>query len=277
MTLLFAILLLGCTDKSGPPATGDGDGADGSTPPDGRPLVEGSGETTPGETDGGTTPPLTPIPTYACPAPPADARVYHAGTIISDQAYYANGDNGTGWTLIATGISYVHDEPCQDVVAYNKYNRDVKAGEKPGEIHFEFIASVPGSSVEDWLGEHDSGGGYLMNPDFAAHLVKIGWRDGPEEDYHLVHSLPYGWTESTLCIGYISPDRLYLTLLWDPVEGPYRTNTFTSIDVPIWIDMEIWPTDLEPEYGSHRSCALTAWVNTREGDHFAGYSWDGQE
>ncbi|MCK6507814.1 hypothetical protein L6R53_31355 [Myxococcota bacterium] len=284
MTPLAAALLLStaCTDKGtaspDPTTPAEGDGGTVTTPSDGgRPLTE-DGPTVPtGTTDGGTTIPGDPIPTFTCPAPPKDARVFHAGTLISDQFYLKDTGKGDLWEVIVTGISYVHDQPCRDLVAWNAFDRQVKAGEKPGEYHFELIADIPGSGLNDWLGTHDSGGGYRLNGKFAAHQLKIGWRDGPDEDYDVVYSLPFGWTESTLCVGYLSPDRLYLTVLWDPVEGPYRTNDYTSLDVPIWFDMEIWPTDLDPVYGGHRSCAQTGWSGWTTDDLFAGYDWLGKD
>ena len=245
------------------------------------PSLDG-GATDGGTPDGGTTLPSEPVPTYDCPAPPKDAWIFHAGTLVSDQVYYRTEENGDGWQVIVTGISYVHEQACRDLVEYNKFERPVKEGDRPGDFLFELAMSVPGAGPTDWLGEHDSGNGYMLNPSFPAHHLKIGWRDAPDQDYHFVQALPFGWTESTICVGYLSPDRLYLTVLWDPVEGPYRTNLHTSIDHPIWFDMEIWPTsdgwgDYDPVYGAHRSCALTAWVgDVSEEELFAGYDWEGR-
>ena len=64
---------------------------------------------------------------------------------------------------------------------------------------------------------------------------------------------------------------------WDPVEGPCRTNDYTFLDVPICFDMETWPTDLDPVYGGHRSCAQTGWAGWTTDDLFAGYDWLGKD
>ncbi|MCK6506018.1 hypothetical protein L6R53_21985 [Myxococcota bacterium] len=291
-------LLLACTRADPDPGTPPDDSR---TPPlpshQGEPLGGegtdgggyGSGGLFPGD-GGDATPPDEgvpndsglPIPTYDCPPPPDDAWVFHAGTVISDQVYYRNAYwENEGWEAIVTGISYVHDWDCIFQVYYNRLENEVKAGERPGEFYFELHLTVPGQGITDWLGEHDGGGGYLYHRDFAAHYLKIGWRDSPRDTFHFVHSLPFGWTDSTVCVGYISPDRLYMTVLWDPADGPYRTNKWTHIDHPIWFDMEIWPSsdelgDYDPIHGDHRSCALTAWGGVTEVELFSGFDWLGQ-
>ncbi len=103
----------------------------------------------------------------------------------------------------------------------------------------------------------------------------------------MVNSLPNGWTESKVCVGFISPDYLYLTVLWDPKDGPYTTNDFVRTDRPIWFDMEIWPTGgsdpSDPEGSKHRSCALTnsAFLSgspyTKAEELFEGYTWPAKD
>lgn len=297
MTVLlpFPLLLLPLACPStpgetpGPSLTTDGgtttDGGGTTSPTDGGTATTDGGTTLTGpspEDEGGVTPDTgKPVPTWTCPAPPEDAWVFHAGTVVSDQAYFRSEDNGNGWMLTATGISYVHEQECTSLVPYNWFEHEVKSGLRPGDFLFELMLTVPGDGITDWLGEHDSGGGYLFHREFSAHYLKIGWRDDPKSVYHMVHSLPHGWTDSTVCVSYLSPDRLYLTVLWDPAEGPYRTNAWTSIDHPIWFDLEIWPTANEygaydPVHGSRRSCAVTAWADVTEEELFAGFDWWGQ-
>ena len=185
-------------------------------------------------------------------------------------------DAGSGWYVAVSGLSYVHHQACQDIYRLNTLLEEVKSGARPGEYLFELVLSIPGTRIGDWLGEHGSGNGHLWNREFAAHQLKVGWRD--DEDYHVVSSLPWGWTQSTICVGSITPDYLYLTVLWDPVDGPFTTNHHTQLHQPIWFDMEIWPTgEYDPVYGSHRSCALTGWVNTDQDTLFGGYDWPGKD
>lgn len=296
MTLLL-VLTLACT-RSGPkdpgetPTGGDGGGTTstttdgGSTVPDGG-TTDGGGTTS---TDGGGTDGRKPIPTAACPPPPDDAVVFHAGTVVVDQvyAYFSyNSRHEEGWHLIATGLSYDHDLPCEDAAWGNVLFDDIKLGRAPEQFWFEFSLFLPGLSIEGWLGEHTLEHGPYPAKDRIGHNLKIGWRDTGATYPSMVSSLPNGWTESKVCVGTISPDYLYLTVLWDPKDGPYRTNDFVRTDQPIWFDMEIWPTGgsdpADPAGSRHRSCAVTSQtflagspVESMD-EIFGAYDWPARE
>ena len=111
----------------------------------------------------------------------------------------------------------------------------------------------------------------LYNYEYPAHKIKLGWNNG--DGYHVVTSLPHGWTQSTVCIASVSPTDVSMTVLLDPVDGPYRTNEFTSFDHPIWFDIHVQahpPKTVDNPTG--QACALTAWVGDATRDRvYAGY------
>jgi len=67
----------------------------------------------------------------------------------------------------------------------------------------------------------------LYNYEYPAHKIKLGWNNG--DGYHVVTSLPHGWTQSTVCIASVSPTDVSMTVLLDPVDGPYRTCSVPPI------------------------------------------------
>lgn len=298
----LAVALAACTPKPEPSVTETPQTDGGSTDTtDGPGIIRDTG---PSETTEPTTPEvLTPIPTYSCPAPPSNARVFRAGTVVAEQAYtnssYEHDLTETyGWDispqnglwLIATGISYTHHRRCRELVRGNRFQDEVKNGDRPGEFFFDLMVFLPYLDLASWLGEHTLDHGVFTDPDNVGHALRIGWRDAGDPHPMMVNSLPNGWTQSKICIGTISPDYVYMTVLWDPVDGPYRTNDFVRTDQPIWFDMEIWrsgggdPTDVEGS--DHRSCASTHWAfgeyywkgtgPSRPEDLFAGYDWPGR-
>ena len=290
-SLLVGLLSCGRAGKPGaeeiptvPTETTDGGGASGT---------DGGGG------DGGGAAPelLRPVPTSPCPPPPEGARVFSAGTVIADQSFvyadyegrsfYYDQSDWQGWALIATGLSYVHEDRCYDLAYMNHFDRDVKQGRANGQLWFELAVHVPGTTVDDWLGVHPQGSGDMKSRVEANHLLTIGWRDEGDLYPRFVSALPQGWTRSEVCVGTVSPDYVYLTVLWDPAEGPYRTNDWTRTDQPIWFDVEIWrtvggdPSDVMAS--KHRSCMSTSWWfypdklgRTSADELFTGYTWPGK-
>ncbi len=225
--------------------------------------------------DGIGEPPLRPIPTYDCPPPPDDAITFTIGTMQADQIFYhyfgpVDNDEFQGWHMAISGISYVRDEYCHNILHRQEQFNDIKAGEQPGEYTVELLFSLPGDSVEDWLGEFPMNDGHLWSH-LPAHVAKIGWND--TDHYQWVNTLPNGWTGSTLCIGTVSPDYVHLTFLWDPLDGPFTTNQFTQVHQPIFFDATVWRYGTEPELGIQRVCSSTAWMGVEEADIFGGYDW----
>lgn len=251
-----------------------------------------------GGADGGGEAPefLRPVPTYSCPPPPEGARVFSGGTIIADQIFtYDDYDKATyseehewqGWAIIATGLSYTHEQACYDIAYMNRYDRDVKEGRANGEFWFELAVYVPGTTAEHWIGVHPQSSGNLRHRTDPNHIVTIGWRDEGDLYPRFVSALPQGWTRSEVCVGTVSPDYVYLTVLWDPADGPYRTNDWTRTDQPIWFDLEIWRTGggdpANIRASKHRSCMSTSWWRDPESfdltsadDFFKGYTWPGK-
>ncbi len=295
---MIALPLLGCLlscNRGGKPAADElptvpTEATDGGT----------STETDGGGSDGGGGSALEflrPIPTMSCPAPPEGARVFSAGTVIADQSFIYDDlsdkkdieedEAWQGWALVATGLSYIHEDPCYDLAYMNHYDRDVKQGRASGQLWFELAVNVPGTTVHDWLGVHPQGSGDMKSRLESNHLLTIGWRDEGDLYARFVSALPQGWTRSEVCVGTVSPDYVYLTVLWDPAEGPYRTNDWTRTDQPIWFDVEIWrtgggdPSDILAS--KHRSCMSTSWWfypdkadRTSADDFFKGYTWPGK-
>ncbi len=253
-------------------------------------------ETVPGTTE--TQPETTPntVPTYACPPPPDDALTFSVGTVHAEHAFIDidatdpvySPLNEKAWDLVVSGLSYTHEKACVDLTAMNEYKLDIIEGRAPGQFWFEMGLQVPGSRIEDWIGVHPQGNGDMTRTATESnHTLTIGWRDADHTYPHFVSNLPHGWTASEVCIGQVRPDYIYLTVLWDPVDGPYRTNDWMPMDQPIWFDMEIWRSDggdlNDPEGSRHRSCMALAWnfVPEEEPDdpisrYYADYTWPGK-
>ena len=259
MPFLTLFLLPACTGCHAP------------SPDPGTPSDDG-GTTDTGTRDGGT----PEVATYACPGPPDDALVFSTGTLRADQVYYRDLPQGDGWALVMSAVSYVHEQPCQEVYENSIFVQPLKAGKKFGEFFYELILTIPGQGVEDWLGPLTSNNGFVYDPTTSAHQLEIGWHDGM---YRWVNSLPDGMTRSVVCIGTVSPTYIYLTVLWDPTEdGPYQTNARNPMQQPIWFDAEIWATGRGPTVqDKQRSCASTGWAGVDRGDLFSGVSYPGME
>jgi hypothetical protein len=189
---------------------------------------------------------------------------------------------------MASGISYTHEDSCVDLAPMNLYDRDVKTGAAPGEFWFELALNVPGTKVEDFLGLHPQGDGNMNHPTEANHELTIGWRDKDDSYARFVSALSQGWTRSEVCVGQVRPDYVYLTVLWDPAEGPYRTNDWVRTDQPIWFDMELWRTGggdpKDPTGSAHRSCMALHWYfwpDYSDKDpwwlYYRDYTWAGKE
>ena len=234
--------------------------------------------------DGGRTgTELVDVPTYACPGPPDGAIVFSTGTLQAEQMFYPLRDEGgdrskeqddraLGWWLDVYGASFVYEKPCE--WSARRYVDQVKTGERPGEYHFELQVSAPARTIEGWPGLHGDGNGHLKRPDMAAARVTIGWYD---EEYHWVHSLPHGMTDTTVCIGTLSPDYVYLTVLWEPdPDGPYPGNERNPMDQPIWFDVEMFAYDTN-EKEQQRGCLSTGYGTEEIMElPFQGYDWPGR-
>ena len=248
------LVLLGCTAKYPSP----GDGAT-TVPTDG-----GSSGTTPTEPTEPTEP-TGRTHAYSCSAPPADAITFSGGTVHADQLFTQDEPQSmpAGWTLLVTGASYTHADSCETLVEDQALWRPIKEGDRVGDYLFEVMLTVPGTDKSAYLGEHADNGGHVANPSFSAHWSRIGWHDG--DQYHWVDSLPHGWTNSTVCVGDVGVDYIYLTVLFDPRGGPYETNLRNPLSQPIWFDVEITATGVDP-----RSCFVTAWQKGMDLDALLG-------
>ena len=272
MTCLLA-LLLACSDKapgpdggtpnpdggttlpsdSGTTSPSDGGTPDGGTPDGGTPDggTSDGGTSDGGTTDGGT----SRAHAYDCPPPPHDAITFTAGTLHADQAFTYESEHSTmpsGWTLVLSGASYTHPDDCASLIKDQALWSPIKYGERVGDYLFQLAMTVPGTTREEFLGEHLDNGGLLASPDFSAHWLRIGWHDG--KAFHWVDSMPHGWTLSKVCVGDIGVEYAYVTVLFDPIDGPYQTNLYNPLHQPIWFEAEILGTGRDP-----RSCFVTAW------------------
>ncbi|NOY25597.1 MAG: hypothetical protein GXP62_06960 [Oligoflexia bacterium] len=272
--ILFILLHLGCTGNSKSPQDGQLLGGDGGSDGDGGATAGPDGrDHVCGPTYAGVPFGRVPIPRYDCPPPPDDAIVFHMGTLQGDQVFYIGDDGRDGWHMALSGISYVRDEACADLFVDSVMGSEIKAGDRPGEYTAELIVSLPGTGVDDWLGEFPANYGYLWS-DMPAHQAKIGWNDG--SGYQWVVTLPNGWTKSTVCVGAVSPDYVYLTFLWDPIDGPFTTNEHTQVHQPIWFDAEMWSYNRDPKYGKQAQCTSTQYAGVEQDDIFGHYSWPAQ-
>jgi len=263
---LAALLVPGCTrDKPKPDPT-----TDGGTPADGGTTTETWG-------------PGRPV-SYTCPDPPDDAVRVRMGTAIAHQVFYEYNENTWPvrvltprfplYALKVRGLSYTDPDSCAALDVENLYMLDVRNGVKLNEYDIELLVTLPGTGVEDWLGEHGDGGGHLVRPDRGAHQLSFGYHDGTT--YHWIDSLPYGWTRSTVCMGEITPEFTYLTVLFDPADGPYMTNHRNPWTRPLWLEIILTATGSEEKVdpmdcastASCRSCFGTVYSATTREDWF---------
>lgn len=224
------------------------------------------------EDPGAPLPGPQPVPTVDCPPPPDDAITFELGTFLGDQIFYRTDEGREGYYLALSGLSYVHEQPCNELLENMAMFQEVKSGERPGEYTVELMLDIPGPPPHQWLGEHPMHDGHLFSS-MSAHTAKLGWNNG--EGYQWVHALPNGWTQSTVCIGTISPDYVYLTFLWDPVDGPFTTNEHTQVHHPIWFKAELWSYWSDPIYDAHRGCASDTWVGAERDEWRAIWTWPG--
>lgn len=245
------LLLLACT--SADPHAGGLPGAD-----DDPPATE--------------VPQLTPIPTYDCPDPPDDAITFTAGTHQADWIFYRDPDGRRGFHVISTGLSYRHDRACEDILPDMQILHDVKDGKQPGEYTFQLVATLPGTQVEHWLGEFPMNDGHIWSH-IPAHLLKLGWNDG--DGYQWVFSMPNGWTQSTLCVEAVSPDYLKLTMLWDPLDGPFTTNHHTQVHQPIFFELHAGGYQAGSLDEPRWSCHSSGFAGFEQDEIFGAYDWPG--
>ncbi len=173
-------------------------------------------------------------------------------------------DMPDGMVLILTGVSYVAEDHCINLTEYfdsTEYGSvwlltdPIKNGERVGDYLFKLNLTIPGASLSDYIGEFTDGGGHTANPSFSAHQLMLGWHDG--EKYHHVYSLPDGMTKSTVCVESFSREHMKLTVLFDPLDGPFTTNHHTQLHQPIFFTADIWATNMGPDEATrNRSCMM---------------------
>ncbi|MCK6504751.1 hypothetical protein L6R53_15320 [Myxococcota bacterium] len=255
------LLLLACTGSDKP------SGGDPPGPADGGSTTDG----------GSTGTALWPIPTYACPGPPDDAIVFTTGTVQAEQIFYSRPTDRTlGWAINVFGVSFEYEDTCGYAGRGSPaFVEEVKAGTRPGAYHYELQVTAPAREVGNWPGLFGGGNNHLYRQDMPAARVNIGWNDGK---YHWVSSLPHGMTEMTVCIGTLSPDYVYLTVLWEPSpDGPYPVNERNPMDQPIWFDVEMFAYDSHDEE-PQRNCLSTGYgTKDLKGQVFGGYDWPGRD
>ncbi len=245
-----------------------------------------------GDTTGTPTPPTDLQLSYPCPAPPEDAVRIQLGTVLAHQGFYSGTPHigATSWdpnetsyvpilypfyALKLRGLSYTDGDSCALLDTDHLYYLDVRRGTIVNQYDIDLQLTIPGDSVDDFLGEHGDGGGHMVRPDRAAHQLNFGWHDG--QHYHWVNSLPYGWTRSTVCIGELSPEFTYLTILFDPSDGPYMTNVRNRWTRPLFIEARlvgtgleegVAPLDCKKNRNRCRSCFETVYASSTREDWF---------